>query len=246
MTGRYYLDLFSGEGGVARSIRRLGFDAREFDVRHGVESDLCREATLRRIVRDIAAGRVAGVMLAPPCGSFSTAQDRGGAVRSRASPWGLEGLGAAARERVEAGNRCLRACLRVCRACDKARVPLILENPHSSKMFYVPELVRLGEGPRKYHAVCDQCAYGTPWRKRARFICAHLDEQDLSRIQGRCRGQRGICFFTEAKHHVLSGSAGGTPWTRLAQTYPSRLASDLAFVLTEPARHAYAARASGL
>ena len=36
---RYVMDLFSGEGGVSRAIRRLGFRSKFWDIKHGMQHD---------------------------------------------------------------------------------------------------------------------------------------------------------------------------------------------------------------
>ena len=36
----YFMDLFSGKGGVSRAIHSLGFEAKQWDVLHGPLHDL--------------------------------------------------------------------------------------------------------------------------------------------------------------------------------------------------------------
>ena len=72
----YFLDLFSGKGGMSRSFRKLGFRCYEYDIVHGPEFDLTQQSLLHRLARNIARGKVLRATLAPPCSSFSVARDR--------------------------------------------------------------------------------------------------------------------------------------------------------------------------
>lgn len=123
--GRYVADLFSGEGGVALTCERLGFASCEWDIRHGHQCDLTSRAVLRKLKCDVKAGKVLAVMLAPPCSSFSVARDR---TKLSHQDWA----------KIELGNAFFRSRFSLIRLLDKFSVPWILENPHSSKCWYLP------------------------------------------------------------------------------------------------------------
>ena len=78
-------DFFSGVGGVARSVRRMGFQAREWEMLNGDCYDLTRPCVLRHIEQDASKQKLLAAMLAPPCGSFSGINRF--AHRSRNDPW---------------------------------------------------------------------------------------------------------------------------------------------------------------
>ena len=151
-------------------------------------------------------------------------------------PWGLDGLGARDAEKVELGNACLRSALRVIHAFHKAGRPWILENPTGSRMWCVPELMKL-RGDRQCLVIdTDFCGFGRPWRKRTRFLIGNIPATDCSRMQRFCR-THGVCAFTGRPHFVLKGLApGGVPWTRVAMHYPPELCKAIAFALTAPLR----------
>ena len=229
----YLADFFSGSGGVARAARAAGFKTREWEILHGPDYDLTRPAVLWKIREDIHKGRIFAAMLAPPCSSFSPARDRTRVIRSRSDPWGLSGLPPHELAKVRIGNQCFRAALKIIRWLDEHKIPWILENPHSSKCWFLPPLVHLQNASHVQTSVCDFCQYGTNWRKRTRFLAGNLDECDLGRIQRRCQAQAGWCSRSGKKHFQLTGSnSKGVPWTRVAQPYPAQLCHHLAHALT--------------
>ena len=58
------MDLFAGKGGVAAACRRLGFRAKEWELRRGSEYDLTRASVVRCVLAEIRSGRVLAVMMA--------------------------------------------------------------------------------------------------------------------------------------------------------------------------------------
>ena len=234
----YFLDLFSGRGGVSRSFRKLGFRSYEYDTDHGPEFDLTERSVLRRIARNIARGEVLGAMLAPPCSSFSVARDRTSLIRTARFPWGLPRrfLSPADQEKVRLGNACARSALQVIHALDARGLPWCLENPHSSKLWRIPEIQQLTASPHVHVVIVDFCQYKTAWKKPTRFLFGNLDSQDLARFnKRRCLGSDGLCSLTHVPHVKLTGSGpGGISLTLLAQPYPPGLCHDLAFVLAAP------------
>ena len=234
--GRYFCDFFSGKGGVARAARALGFNAREWELLQGDNHDLTRRAVLSKIRFDIRNDTILAAMLAPPCSSFSIARDRTMVIRSRAYPWGLPGLPEHEQHKVEVGNRCFQSAFKIIRWLDQHAIPWILENPHSSKCWFLPPMQKLMSSPHTQVIVVDFCQYGTKWRKRTRLLAGNVEYDDIQRlIQHRCVGTKGICTRTGRRHFQLTGSnKKGIPYTRLAQPYPSGLCHDLAHALLAP------------
>ena len=177
-------------------------------------------------------------MLAPPCTSFSIARDRTRVIRSREQPWGVDMTGASQNDQraLETGNRTMRATLKILRWLNQHKVPWLLENPHMSRMWWIPELRAAVQAAKGHYRLCDFCAYGTPWRKRTTIACGNLDEADTMAISRLCNGKHGYCSYTRQKHYQLTGSdRHGTPWTRVAQPYPAQLARAFAKCLLQPA-----------
>ena len=237
LKGGYFADLFGGKGGVGRAINDLGFTSKAWEILHGPDSDLTRLPVQRRICRDMRQGLVLGLMLAPPCCSFSIARDRTMVIRTRAQPWGLPNLPEHEQQKVEYGNECLKAALRFIKCAHQLGLPWVLENPFTSRMWWTPELQALINDDRTELIQNDFCQFGTRWRKRTWFLAGNLDVCDLQRLRKQCCGTGGVCSRTKRPHLVLTGSSpSGVPWTRIAQPYPRKLCSILAWILTEPAR----------
>ena len=229
----YFADFFSGAGGVARAIRSLGFKTREWELSKGVHCDLTDSKVLMKIREDIAALLILGAMLAPPCSSFSPARDRTMVVRTRDYPWGLPNLPDHELQKVIVGNKCIKCALLIIKWLDSKKLPWVIENPHSSKIWFLPPLQRLQKARHTEVVVTDFCCYGTRWRKRTRLLCGNIDEADLMRLRRMCRGPPGICERTGLPHFHLTGSnRHGVPWTTVAQPYPVKLCHQLAFSLT--------------
>ena len=239
LKGQYVADFFAGVGGVAKACRRLGFAAKEWEISRGSQFDLTSRGVQKKIKKDINARLVIAAMLAPPCGTFSVARDRTTVIRSKDFPWGLPAdlLSPKDYVKVQTGNSCFQAALRIIHWLDQHRIPWILENPATSKCWYLPPLQKLEQSPHVVCVLTDFCQYGCAWRKRTKLMCGNLDSQDVHRLQRLCTG-RGLCSRTSKRHFQLTGSnRQGIPWTRVAQPYPQGLNKDLAFSLTSPSHY---------
>ena len=113
--GQYFADLFSGEGKVSASVRRLGFAAREFDNRLSPEYDLTRKQLRKHLHSDIERGRMIAAMLAPPCESWTPARDRTSVIRNKQHPWGIPRQQLSDRdfEKVQVGNSTMQAAIEI-------------------------------------------------------------------------------------------------------------------------------------
>ena len=172
-------------------------------------------------------------MMAPVCTSFSVARDRTKVIRNRRFPWGIPGqLSDKEAASVRLGNACFRSCLRIMKALDDNQVPYVLENPHTSKAWYLPAMPRQLKLPWTKYITAGFCCFGTPWRKRTGFLVGHIPQEDLLRLSNVCSSVRGVCDFTGKKHTQLTGSHHGVPLTKWAEPYPARLCAALAFALT--------------
>ena len=232
----HFIDAFSGVGGVARAVRRRGFVAREYDIEHGPQEDLTDERVLRPLERDLRAGRAMGLMLGTPCTTFSRARDRTAVIRDRFFPWGKPGVSDKDAAKLKVGNACLRASLKLIRCALKGKVPFIMENPWSSKIWLVPEVQELLKLPQVHFVRADFCCFGTPWKKPTGFMCGNLDWSDLQVLDRQCCGTPPLCGRTGSAHFQLTGSGpGGVPWTRIAQPYPRQLCAALGKIFVNSA-----------
>ena len=228
----FMADFFAGAGGVARAARALGFSTREWELLQGENHDLTKPAVQSKIKTDIQRGLVLAAMLAPPCSSFSPARDRARVIRTRDCPWGLPNLPLHEVHKLEVGNACFRAAIKIIKWLDKHGIPWILENPSTSKAWLLPPLVQLEQANHTQSIVTDFCQFGTRWRKRTKLLVGNMDPDDIARCCRLCHGPPGGCSRTHKKHFQLTGSArNGVPWTRIAQPYPPQLCHHLAYSL---------------
>ena len=230
--GRYVADLFSGHGGVSKAVRKMGFNAREWELLKGDEHDLTNPCVVFKVCENVRKEKILAAMMAPPCSSFSCARDRTSVIRNRQYPWGIDGISEADAKKVQAGNKCFLTCFKLIKLFDQRKVPWVLENPHSSKCWFLPQLLDLEKQDNVQIAVSDFCRFGAKWRKRTRFMVGNVCPSDVERIQKQCSGKRGMCSTTQERHFQLTGSGpGNIPWTRIAQPYPKQLCHSLAHVL---------------
>lgn len=149
LKGQYVADLFAGSGGVAKACRQLGFSAKEWEIAGGCQFDLTHPSVLKRIKYDVDQLLFLAAMLAPPFSSFSVARDRTAAIRTRQFPWGLpdDQLLDTDRTKIQQGNQCFKAAIRIISWLDIHHIPWILENPATSKCWYLPPLQKLESSP---------------------------------------------------------------------------------------------------
>ena len=237
---RLALDLFSGVGRVAKCMRKSGWSVEEVDIVHGDTHDITKPRVVRKLCQRIRNHTYDAAMIAAPCTSFSVARDRTCIIRTKREPWGLADQSRFSANDLAAlqnGNRITKAVIKILNALTQAQVPWILENPRSSRMWHLPELLRLSQSRHAVFATGDFCQYGTKWRKRTGFLCMHCNAATVSRLLGkRCTGSSGLCSRTGCRHMLLQGSgAGGKPLTLIAQPYPPRLAAALSSSLVDAA-----------
>ena len=227
------LDLFAGKAGVGASCRRLGFAADSYEIERGLEYDVTSPSNLRHFENLMRRRKIKAVMLGTPCTSFSIARDRTAVIRTRGEPWGVKLVSDKDRERLELGNKCARATIRILKLCLKYHVPAILENPFSSKLWYLPFMVHVLRSGQAELVRGDFCQFGTRWRKATGFLCINLPHDKVTQqLHHTCSGTRGFCSATDERHIQLTGSApSGVPWTKIAQPYPTKLCMSLARLL---------------
>lgn len=233
------MDLFAGEAGVSKAAERLGYRAKFWDIIHGINHDLTRGAVKKRIFRELRRGKVLAVMMAPVCTSFSVARDRTQVIRNRQFPYGIPArfLSEKDQQKIQLGNEVFMTVYEVALLCVALGIPFIIENPLSSKAWYLPEMEHLLSLQCCSFVHTDFCMWGTPWKKPTGLLCGHLDSCDLARLSKVCKSEvRGQCGRTGKAHFQLTGTcaARGIPWTRVAQPYPKQLCTSLAYTLTAP------------
>ena len=236
-----FLEIFAGQGELSRAMRQRGWIAIEWDILWGPSWDLTRPGPARTLRGWLISRLFDAVHLGTPCSSFSRARDRAGvrapgsagwpgALRSAAAPWGL----AAVQHRddlaaLRLGNTLARFSIGIWRLCKRLVIPASLENPATSRLWDLPELVAAGRWEDSHEVVTHYCQDGMPWKKATRFRGLFMD---LSAVPRRCSGPRGLCSRTGRPHQALEGrSPAGPLWTKVAEPYPRPLSNRLAAAL---------------
>ena len=234
LKGRYVADYFAGSSRVSAAIRRMGFTSRDYDIVKGPSGDLTSPTVLQSIERDATSNRIISAMLGPPCTSFSIARNRTSVIRTAEEPWGITTRALNEREQtaIDNGNKTTRATIRILRVLNRARVPWILENPASSRMWHIPELQRACRRASGHFRCTDFCGWGARWRKRTLLMIGNMEPADTEHLSRHCVANGKLCGFSHKPHFVLSGSdKNGTPYTRIAQPYPTKFANAVAKTL---------------
>jgi len=234
---------------VAKELRKFGYAVIAFELDEGPEFDLTRPCVLDVIRGWIRGGCVLGLFFGTPCSSWSSARRGlpgapGGPMRSDAYPMGLPNLSPADQHRVLIGNRTLIASTQLIRLGLQFGLPMLIENPCTSRLWKAPKLLRLTADSDL--CIFDQCQYGSRWRKRTKVHGWNVS--NLSRLRRLCSGRKGLCSKSGLHHLILSGNdpASKLPMTRIAQTYPAMLSKVLASILGDSSSSLVFSRVSGV
>lgn len=217
-----HLDLFSGQRGAARALaERTGTWVLTFDIKHGPSEDLLQASVRRRIEELFEADAFVSLTAGPVCASFSRAVRP--AVRTRASPKGLPGISASMQTKVEQGNSFSVWLSELVQRCLQLQIPFWVENPWLSFLWDQPEWQALLQRDDVSFFLADYCRFGTPWRKRTRFL-----------TNTEARGQQLLCQCQAPHLHLKGYSAEHkTVWTKVAEAYPTSLCRLLALAVAE-------------
>ena len=211
-----FLDLFSGERGVAHFLAGQGCWSLCVDITHGAGEDLSLpglRADLRRLIElDCFDGMGGG----PVCTSFSTAITP--PVRSKDEPYGKATASQNMKLKMAEGNEMTLWFFSLIECGLAHGLAVWIENPAMSWMFRLPEWYSMqSRWPSLGFWTVDYCRYKTEWRKRTKVACnlSLAGSKKLCQCNGPHRLLRG-----RSKEHKMS-------WTRVAQAYPYGFCVDL-------------------
>eukprot|EP00438_Fugacium_kawagutii_P019762 Skav203652 [mRNA] locus=scaffold2755:23567:26983:+ [translate_table: standard] len=214
------IDLYSGKKGYARAASRLGAPwILCLDILDGPRCNLLDKEVRGHVERLIRGGACLGFSAAPICSSFSRAITP--AVRSREHLKGVPWLKGNMLTKVRDGNSHSEWLAFLISLCISMSILFWVENPDSSFLWLQRCWVRLGSQDSRYFFKTDFCRYGTPWRKRARFLTSCR----LRGIKELCKGGHShIVLRGRSKFHKMA-------WTKVAEPYPNRLCRTLAHAM---------------
>ena len=212
-----HLDLFSGSRSAAKALaQETKCWVLTFDVKHSLQEDLLDGRLQGKLCRLIRLKCFLSLSGGPVCASFSRAVRP--AVRDRDHPEGLVNISAAMQVKVGVGNAMSRWVASVVRLADKCGLVWWIENPAGSFLWQMPEWKQILAELACSFFTTDYCRWGTPYRKRTRFLTS-----------GVAAGERLLCIC-ESEHVRLSGYSKyhRCSWTQVAEPYPASLSRFLA------------------
>ena len=215
-----YIDLFSGNHGVANELARLtGRWVLTYDIKDSPEQDLLDCDVQEEVKSLVANGSVIGLGAAPVCSSLSRAITP--PWRSPSHPHGIPGLLPHQQAKVDQGNQFAKFVGEIAQLCLDQNIPFWIENPWASFIWNLPELLKLQKVPDVGFWLFDFCRFSTPWRKRTRVLTNTW-----------LRNQRTLCTGRK-KHVLLRGRCKERKqlFTKLAEPYPKALSTVLAMGL---------------
>ena len=222
---KYALEIFSGAGHFAQACASAGLDCVAWDILDGAGADVLAPHAAERLCHQIASGDVAVVLLGTDCKSWSRARradGRGpGPLRDDGDGlYGLPSLAARDQAKVELGNRLLQFTAKVVRCCCSHHVPVLIENPQTSRIWLTREMKQLSASGM-HLSTCSFCQYGTSWRNNTHFLS---NIPILNQVLKQCHQVHGRCSATNKPHLQLVGrNSAGVFLTLLAQPYPHEL-----------------------
>jgi hypothetical protein len=121
----------------------------------------------------------------------------------------------------------LQKTLLILREAIPLGIPVLLENPKTSRLWLVPELQALASQHSASWCQVDYCQYGTPWQKSTYFLTWNCPR--LQSALRTCTPHSGRCSASGKHHVVLKGvDPAGVFWTARAQPYPRPMCRTIA------------------
>ena len=214
-----YLDLFSGERGVARCMIEGSYTwAVTFDIAHGASQNLILPLVRSTLERLIRCGVFFCIGMAPVCSSFSVAITP--PVRTKDCPEGVADVSGKMHVKITEGNDMCSWVLQLCILALELNILFWVENPAGSWFFKQKGWLKMLD---EFSATVgfwtvDYCRYGTLWRKRTKICTNSL----LRSCKTLCdRTHRHLALRGRSKEHRKS-------WTLVAQPYPKGVCRSIA------------------
>ena len=222
--------IFSGCGRLCRAISSKGIQAFEIDNATNPEDDVLDPLTESAIVELLLSGAVFMVWLGMPCATFSVARRHDGLgpgpIRSDSYPMGLPWTRGRDRAKLITGNQLFFFTMRIVCICLCLKIPVVLENPMSSRCWITPILQQLLHWNMLQVNDLDFCQFGERWKKPTRLASNFID---LSSLRLTCKGTFLHCSYSGKRHIQLKGTENsGRYMTLIAQPYPYILCERIA------------------
>jgi hypothetical protein len=239
VTAKYMIECFAGTARMAQAFADERIPAYSYELTRDSNEDVMSALNTDRILLDMKQQLVFFCWLGVMCSSWSRAR-RGNpdgkgwppALRSddEVGIWGFHNMSSKDTERIRIGNKSALWCCRLIRHAIRFNVPIVIENPATSRLWLFPPLMRLILKSQS-DIYCDHCQFGAPWRKHTRLVSWNVDINCMHRV---CKTSKQCCSRTGKPHHVLSGvDKSGDYLTALASAYPKSFCQHLSHDLAK-------------
>ena len=229
----FFLEVFSGTGNLTRSMRKAGWNTLPpiDNVIAGVvlESvDVLDPQIQLKIEAWLRSGKVKIVHFGTPCTTFSIARRYDGGpppLRSKEFLTGVPGLSFSDMQAVQLGTRFLEISLLWGALVLAQNGFFSLENPESSMLWLMPQIVDFVVHWCPVFAEVHMCQYGSKHKKPTSFMHAPDFLAGLSRS---CPGSTALHVHEELSGKVQLADGSWIYKTKLAQVYPEALCDQFA------------------
>ena len=240
--GPFFLELFAGLAGLTEAVYLAGVPVLPpVDIVPSplvtTPRDLVDYVVWRQILEILALGVVFFLHCGTPCNTFTSARKEDGGpppLRSESQPLGLDNLSADNANLVFLGNLFLERSVEACFLVFSLGGDFLIENPLLSLLWLTPQLALLVRRTRAFHLDCDQCAFGTPWKKPTKFVCS---SELLDALAVLCPGGhvhkklKGKVWDSQQRRMVFK--------TKQAQVYPLALCAIIAEQIVQIFAHRF-------
>ena len=186
-----FIEVFAGSAGLCKALKQRGYSqslavdkvASPLARAPIVTLDLCHPASLAILLDLIQRDCVAGIHLAPPCGTSSRARELPNGpppLRSLEFPDELPSLSGLDALRVQQANELYRVSALIWSICCKKGILCIIENPRRSHFRATRDIAALGSDYSLY-ASCHHCMMGSK-RRKATMLLANFPRVCLLRL----------------------------------------------------------------
>ena len=197
---------------------------------------MCAPHVIDSIKHRVSNNRIVAIWMGITCASFSRA--RRGKPGGRGWPpplrgdsadlvWGLPNLSPKDKDRVAQGNRLALQLVCYVKLCIKFGVPIVIENPETSRLWILPPFLKLLEQANVI--TLHQCQFGASHKKPTKLAGWNID---LSSLEQKCTTTKGLCSCSGVAHVRLEGiTSSGKFSTANASAYPVGLCSAVSKVV---------------
>ena len=186
-----FIEVFAGSAGLCKALKQCGYSqslavdkvASPLARAPIVTLDLCRPGSLAILLDLAQRDCVAGIHLAPPCGTSSRARDLPNGpppLRSLEFPDGLTSLSGLDALRVKQANELYRVSALIYNLCCTKGILCIVENPRRSHFWATPDMAAIKPDYRLY-ASCHHCMMGSK-RRKSTLLLANFPRVCLLRL----------------------------------------------------------------